>query len=197
MGYELVLTVKEPEGAGAAKGVSTSFYTDLPQDYKVFLLYFRESMPDRELEKRLIALGKNTGKNLLVNLNSAADPNYKMIVKRFDIKKFPVIIMTAVEDLATAGDGSVTTFAKLDSETLLSSPEKTVECAEHLFNLFMQGNVKEAISKAKWTQRTELLKSLGSVVGNALKAVGEFISTYSISFSAIEGKFELKRSGGD
>ena len=196
MAYELVLTEKEPEGAGRPpKGISTSFYTDLPQDYEVFLLYFRESMPDKALEKALVALGKNMGKNLLVNLNSAADTSYKMIVERFGIEKFPVIIMTAVGDLAAVSDGSVTTFAKLDSEALLSSPEKTVECAEQLFNLFMQGKVKEAISTAKWTQRTELLKSLGSVVGDGLKAVGKFISTYSISFSAIEGKFELKRSG--
>ncbi len=195
MAYDLVLSSIEPEGAGAKKGVGSRFFKDLPEDSKVFLLYYRGAMPDKPLEDKLTALGKSTGKNLYVNLGSANDDSYGMIVKRFGIRKFPVLIMTAVADLASVDDGSVTTFARLDSDELLSSPEKTVECAEELFNLFIQGKVAEAISKAKWTQRAELLNALGSVVGTALKAVGKFLSSYSITFSAIEGKFELKPSG--
>ena len=205
MAFELILTEEEPQysGAargegpkvGAAKGVGQCFFTDLPDDYKVFLLYYRAAMGDTDLEDKLVELGKNTGKNLFVNLGSAEDPSYALICKRFGIKQFPVIIMTAVPDLASPGNACLTAYAKLDSKYLLSSPAKTVECAEKLFNLFMQGEVAKAISSAKWTQRAELAGAVGHVLGNALKAVGGFIASRDISVSVLEGKIELKHSG--
>jgi hypothetical protein len=205
MAFELVLTEKEPESSGAAgsdtkvgaaKGVGKRFFTDLPKDYKVFLLYYRGAMGDKDLEDKLVELGTNTGKNLFVNLGSAKDPSYEMVQKRFGFKQFPVIIMTAVPDLASPGNEYLTAYAKLDSKQLLKSPEKTVECAEKLFNLFIQGDVAKAISSAKWTQRAELASAVGLVLGNALKAVGGFIASRDISVSVLEGKFELKHSGG-
>jgi hypothetical protein len=198
MAFELVLAEEEPKGpeAGAAKGVGRLFFSDLPDDYKVFLLYYRAGMADKDLEDMLVDLGENTGKNLLVNLGSAADPTYDLITKRFDIREFPVIIMTAVPDLASPDNEYLTAYAKLDSKQLLSSPEKTVQCAEKLFNLFIQGKVAEAISKSKWTQRAELAGAIGQVFTNALKAVGGFIASRDISVSVLEGKFELKHSGG-
>jgi hypothetical protein len=206
MPFELVLTEEEPESSGAAagdvpkvgaaKGVGKCFFTDLPDDYKVFLLYYRAAMGNKALEDKLVELGKNTGKNLFVNLGSAKDPSYGMISKRFGLNQFPVIIMTAVPDLASPANEYLTAYAKLDSKQLLSSPEKTVECAEKLFNLFIQGEVAKAISSAKSIQRAELARAVGHMLGNALKALGGFIASRDISVSVLEGKFELKHSGG-
>jgi hypothetical protein len=198
MPFELVLTENEPEDSGAAKGVGSRFFTDLPQEYKVFLLYYRAAMPDRDLEDQLVELGKNAGKNLFVNLGSTKDPNFAMISRRFfaPSQSFPVVIMTAVHDLASPLNEYVTAFVRLDSKQLLSSPEKTVQCAEKLFNLFIQGDVAKAISSAKWTERAALAGAVFNVLGNALKAVGGFMASRDISVSVLEGKFELKRSGG-
>jgi hypothetical protein len=199
MTFEIVLTDAESKGpttAGAYRGVSRRFFTDLPTDYKVFLLYYRAAMGNQDLEDKLTELGESAGNNLLVNLGSVSDPNYNLIVKRFDIKKFPVIILTAVADLASPNNGDLTAYAKLDNEHLLSSPEKTVECAERLFNLFIQGKVAGAISTAKWTQRAELAGAISHVFVDALKAVAGFIASRDLSVSVLEGKFEVKRSGG-
>jgi hypothetical protein len=194
--FDLVFVEEEPKTSGAAKGVGRRFFTDLPDDYKVFLLYYRAAMGDKDLEDKLVELGKNTGKNLFVNLGSAADPSYEMISKRFGLRQFPVIIMTAVPELASAQDKYLTLYAKLDSKQLLGSAEKTVECAEKLFNLFLQGEVAKAISSAKWTQIGELAGAVGRVIGNALKVIGGFMASRDISVSVLEGKFELKHSGG-
>jgi hypothetical protein len=198
MPFELVLTEKESANSEATKGVGSRFFTDLPQEYKVFLLYYRAAMPDKDLEDKLAELGKNTGKNLFVNLGRTKDSNFAMISKRFfaPSQSFPVIIMTAVHDLASPQNEFVTAFVRLDSKQLLGSPEKTVQCAEKLFNLFIQGDVAKAISSAKWTERVALAGAVFSVLGNALKAVGGFIASRDISVSVVEGKFELKRSGG-
>jgi len=205
MPFELVLTEPEPTAGdptrsdspvvGAARGVSRVFLQDLPNDYKVFLLYFRAAMPNRPLEDALTQLGDNTGKNLLVNLGSAADPNYDMIVGRFNITRFPVIIMTAVPGLASPASADCTAYAKLDSKELLKSPERTVECAEKLFNLFMQRKIVEAISQAKWSERSAMAGAVLHVIGDGLKAVGGFLADRDISVSVLEGKFELKHSG--
>jgi hypothetical protein len=196
MAFELVL--EEPPftaKSGAPKGVSQVFFSNLPQDYKVFLLYFRGAMGNPDLEDRLVEFGKQTGHNLLVNLCSANDPNYDMISERFDIRKFPAIIVTAVPSLAAAGDEYLTTFAKLDNTQLLSSPERTIQCAEELFHLFIRGKVAEAASKAKWAQRAEVAGAVAKALENALKAVGSVLARLELSFSVLEGKFELKYSG--
>jgi hypothetical protein len=196
MAFELVL--KEPPATveiGAEKGVTRVFFSNLPQNYKVFLLYFRGAMGNPDLEDRLVEFGQQTGHNLLVNLGSAIDPNYDMIVDRFDIKKFPAIIMTAVPSLAAAGDEYLTAFVKLDNTQLLSSPERTIQCVEELFHFFIRGKVAEAASKAKWTQRAEAAGAVARTLENALKAVGSVIARLELSFSVLEGKFELKYSG--
>ncbi len=204
MPFELVLNESEPvadspakgdPSLGAARGVTRVFFSDLPEDYKVFLLYYRAAMPNRLLEQKLTEFGKNTGKNLLVNLGSAADPSYNLVVKRFNIKQFPVIIMTAVPELACPAGADLTAYAKLDNKELLKSPDRTIDCAEKLFNLFIQGKVAEAVSKAKWSERSALIGAVLTVLGDGLKAVGGFIANRDISVSVLEGKFELKHSG--
>lgn len=195
MPFSLVLNEAE-SGKGAAKGTTRVFFSNLPDDYKVFLLYYRAAMGDKKLEDALAALGENTGNNLLVNLGSAADPSYAMISKRFGLRQFPVIIVTAVPDLASPGDACLTAYAKLESKQLLSSPEKTVECAEKLFNLFLQGEVAKAIGSATWTERQSLLNAVLRVLGEGLKSVVGFVASRDISVSVLEGKFELKHSGG-
>jgi len=205
MPYNLVLTEPEPAAGGpsrgdapavgAARGVTRVFLKDLPDDYKVFLLYFRAAMPNRPLEDGLTQLGDNTGKNLLVNFGSAADDDYDLIVGRFNITQFPVIIMTAIPDLASPAGAEWTAYAKLDSKELLKSPERTVECAEKLFNLFMQRKIVEAISQAKWSERSAMASAVLHVIGDGLKAVGGFLANRDISVSVLEGKFELKHSG--
>ena len=191
MAFRLVLD-DTPPGA-TEKGNSTVVFSDLPKDYKVFLLYYRAGMPEQELEDKLVDLGKNTGYNLLVNIGSAEDPSYGLITRRFNITKFPSIVMTAVPNLASPAGDSITTYARLDSPKLFSSPDRTIQCVERLFNLFLQGEVAEAISKAKWTQRAEAARSVGGVVGNAIK---NFIDSHEWSFSFAEGKLEMKPAGG-
>lgn len=197
MSFSLVLEEPPPTvESGKAKGVSRVFLNDLPQDYKVFLLYFRGAMGNPDLEDQLEGFGRQAGNNLLVNLGSARDPNYGMIVERFGIRHFPVIVMTAVPSLAGAGDEYLTAFARLDNAQLLSSPERTIKCVEELFNLFIQGKVAEAASKAKWAQRAEAAGAVARAIEGALKAVGGVLAKLELSFSVVEGKFELKHSGG-
>jgi hypothetical protein len=169
------------------------FLTDLPVGVKVFALYYAGVMENEELEKQLRKLGDNTGRNLFINMGRLSDPNFDFIETRFKITKFPVIIMTANDDLASPDGEYLTTYARLDSKLLLSAPDRAMECVEKLFLLFLQKKVADAISSAKWTQRAELLQILNGFFKSALGVVKEFVFERDISFSFLEGKLELKK----
>jgi hypothetical protein len=66
---------------------------------------------------------------------------------------------------------------------------------QELFNLFIQGRVSDAISKAQWQQRADLLAQIGNVFVKALQGFGDFILDTDICVSFVEGKLELKHSG--
>jgi hypothetical protein len=195
MTYQLIFSERPVEGQNTKNIGENVFLADLPTDYKVYAFYYGGAMGNETLEDRLRALGEITGNNLLVNLGHLNDPQFDEIEKRFGIEQFPVIIITAIDSLASPADDYLTTFVRLDSKYLLDSPDHTVECVEKLFNLFIQGKVSEAMSHAKWQQRTELLRALGNLFTAGLKSLKDFIDERDISISLLEGKLELKRTG--
>jgi hypothetical protein len=194
MSYQLVLS--EGPTAGARAVGKNVFLDNLLPSYKVYLFYYAGAIGDEHLEQGLRKLGESTGRNLFVNIGHLDDPRYDEIAKRFEIKSFPVVIITAVSDLASLVDEYLSAYARIDSKRLLDSPDKTVQCAQEVFNLFLQGKVAGALSSAKSRQRVEMLKWLGGLVSSFLKPVLKFIDERDISFSIAEGKFELKKSGG-
>jgi hypothetical protein len=194
MSYRLILTERPREGERMVG--ENVFLDDLPADCKVFLFYYPGQLRNKGLEQRLRELGNITGKNLFVNIGGLNDPRLGEIEKRFAIRKNPVVVVTAIDTLASPADEYLTAYARLDSKHLLDSPDRTIECVQELFNLFIQGKVSKAISRAKWQQRTELLAQIGNFFSDALKGIGDFIAETDISFSFVEGKLELKRSEG-
>jgi len=169
------------------------FFDNLPFDYKVYALYYPAAMLDEALEAKLRDLGAITGKNLLVNIGRLNDPELGKIATRFEVKKYPVIVVTAIDALASPTDHYLSAYARLDSKHLLDSPDRAAQCVQSLFNLFIQGKVSEAIAKAKWRQRQELVALVTDCFIGALRSLGGFVAERDISVSLVEGKFELKR----
>jgi len=194
MTYRLVLT--EPAANGTKDCGENVFFANLPHDYKVYALYYGGAKVDDNLEDGLRELGARTGKNLFVNIGGKNDPEYGEVARRFEIKQCPVIIVTAMAGLASPPGEYFTAYARLDGKNLLNSSDRTVECVEELFELFIRGKVAEAIAHAKWEQRAEALKALGNLVASDLRSIGNFIATRDITLGAGELKLELKRSGG-
>jgi hypothetical protein len=194
MSYQLVWT--EKPGPVLKEVGENVFLDNIPDSYKVYLFYYSGAMRDEALEQGLRDLGESAGKNLFVNIGKLNDPNYDQVANRFEITTFPVIVITAVSDLASLANEYLSAYARLDSKHLLNSPDKTVQCAQEVFNLFLQGKVGAALANAKSRQRIELAKWLGGLVTSVVKPVLKFIDERDISFSVAEGKFELKKSGG-
>lgn len=171
------------------------FFDDLPFDYKVYMFYYPSAMPNEDLENKLQSFGKITGANLFINIGRLNDPNYKKIQNKFNIKKLPVIIITAIDKLASTPDNLSTAYVRIDSKNLLNSPDKLMECLQKLFNLFIGGDISEALSEYKKDKLKVFIARLKNMLTHAIKEIWEFIDERDISVSWIEGKFELKRSG--
>lgn len=199
MAFNLVVVTSE-SGAAAAPGAATKdvgdriLLADLTADYKVYLFYYRGDLADASFENKLRKLGDDTGKNLLVNIGTRKDPAYGRIVKLFGITKYPVIVMTGVEALASSYEDNLTAYARLDSERSFDDPDRAIKCVEELFNLFIQSKVAEAVSHAKWAQREEILRTLGGVVGNGLSKIVGLVFDRDITLDFGVFKLELKKT---
>lgn len=188
----LVLTELIDEGT---KAIGENVFIDnIPEGYEVYLFYYPSFMPNEQLEKKLRNFGKITGKNLFVNIGRLNDPKYRKMKKTFDIVNLPVVIVTGIEGLASIKTErySSTAYVKIDSEHLLNSPDLTIRSLERLFNLFIGGEIAEAMKQVTTDQRNAIVSNLKRVTVKALKEIANFLSDKDISVSLIEGKFELK-----
>jgi len=193
MPYQLVLSEWSDE---IAKNVGENVFIDsMSDDYKVYLFYYPGSMSNEALESKLRNIGDITGKNLLVNIGRLNDPKYYKIKNRFGIIDLPVIILTALEGLATVKTDTYysTAFVRIDDKRMLNSVDLTIKSVERLFNLFIGGEVAGAIEQGEQDTLEATLTRIKGIVVNGLKQIGEFLNERDITVSLIEGKFELKR----
>src|SRR5712691_926909 len=98
MAFQLVL--KTGNGPGEKDVGGHIFVSNLPSEYPCYALYYPGPMPELQLERALSKLGDDAGKNLFVNIGRFDDSNYGKIANLFDIKRNPVIIVTAIAPLA-------------------------------------------------------------------------------------------------
>lgn len=193
MPYKLILSEAVEERTRAVG--ENVFFDDLSPDYKVFMFYYPSAMPNQDLEAKLRNLGEMTGSNLFVNIGRYDDPNYDKIVNKFNIKKTPVIIVTGVDELASAPGIFSTAYVRIDNKSLLESSERLLECLQKLFHLFIAGKVAEAMSEYKKDKLNLFASRFMEILKHGFQEIWQFIDRRDISFSWIEGKLELKRSG--
>ena len=180
---------KEAIDKGFAENV---FIDNLPYDYKVYLFYYPGAIVNEDLERSLRRLGEMTDKNLYINIGRLNDPQLKEIIKKFAIKDFPVIILTAVDNLASPTGELLTAFIKIEDKNLLKSANESIDLIQRLFVLFMEGKINEAMNEIKNRERSVILMRIKSVIATALQETIKFFEKHDIVVSVIEGKFELR-----
>jgi hypothetical protein len=187
---------EEPEAATVKhRSVGESvFLYDLPKAPKVFVFFYQGSDDTQDVEDRLRALGRRTGDNLFVNLGSLADPAYEDAVERFGIRQLPVVIVTAVAAFAATPDGK-TTFVRLDSSALFSKPAELVRTVEELFNLFLAGNVAQAVRSGWIAQGQATAVGVAARIWAIVQPVIAWISRRDLVIDVTSGKIEVKASG--
>ncbi|MFX0208364.1 MAG: hypothetical protein ACFFDT_20445, partial [Candidatus Hodarchaeota archaeon] len=97
--------------------------------------------------------------------------------------------------LASSPNEFSTAYVRIDGKKLLESPETVIECLYRLYNLFIQGQVYEAMNQDKSDRRAAMLSEIKNSLIGILKGIGRFLEDRDIMFSYGLFKFELKRSG--
>ena len=193
MSYQLVFSELTDE---KSKDVGENVFLDnLPSDCTVYLFYYPGAIVDEVLESKLRSLGGITGKNLFVNIGRLNDPNYNKIANKFKIMDLPVIILTAIDDLASPPKEFLTAYVRIDNKKLLNSPDVVIQCLQRLFNLFIEGKISEALNQFEKDKRDIILSRIKGIITVALKGVWEALKDTDVSLSLAEGKFEIKLSG--
>jgi len=193
MSHSLILRTA-PDSA-VTKDIGENVYlSGLSDDYKVFAFYYPSAMRDEDLEGALRGLGELTGKNLFVNIGKLDDPAFGMIVKAFGIDRFPVVVVTATNELAAPDGDYMTAYARIDESRLLADPPRLVTLVQELYGLFLRGDIAAAMAKARRKQRLEIVRAVGATIAGALKGLGGFVAERDVKVSLVEGSFELTRS---
>jgi hypothetical protein len=191
MAYDIVF-VEKPE-PGRAVGDSV-FLSNLPTNPKIFAFFYRGAADTSEVEKQLRALGQRTGDNLFVNIASQADPDYDKAEKRFGIRRWPVIVVTAISPLAATPEGD-NAFVRLDNKPLFAKPEELVRTVEELFNLFVGGQIGHAIVTG-WTQQGKAsLLAAAERVWSVVQPVIKWLGKRDFAFEFAGAKIEVKQGG--
>jgi len=189
MGYQLVLTELIEEKKGVRAVGENVFLDNLPSDSEVYLLFYPGVMPpDKELENKLRTLWEGAAKNHFVNIGRLNDPNFRKTVNKFDIKYFPVIIVTANCKFASHPIGFEIVYVRLDSKKLLKNPDLAVDCFQKLFLLFIKEKISEVLKQPGIYDRKAIIVRLNGFVANVLKGV-EF------SIALLGSKLEVKWKG--
>ncbi len=195
MPYQLVFTEPESElkGPTLERGAGSVFFDNLPADYKVYLFYYSGVNVNNDLVKKLKAFGKITGQNLYVNIGRLDDPSYRKAVAKFGIRKFPTLIVTAVESLASPPGEDSTPCIKIDDKNFINSTEAVFQFLEKTYNLFMDLRIAEAMKEKNKDLRAFHIKGF---LNDALKGLSGYLKEWTFSLSLLEGKFEIKPKGG-
>jgi len=190
------LVLRTSPDPAVTKDIGENVYlSELSDEYAVFAFYYPAAMHDEELEAALRALGDLSGKNLFVNLGRLDDPSFRTIVKTFDIRRYPVVVVTATNDLAGVEGEYLTAFVRLDEPRLVADPTRLVALVQEIYGLFLRGDIAAAMSKAKHKQRLEVVRAVAASIGRALRGLVGFVADRDVKVSLIEGSFELTKSG--
>jgi hypothetical protein len=170
------------------------FLHNIAPEYKVFALYYPSAVRDARLEAALRSLGDLGGRNLFVNIGKLDDPNLAKIATAFDLKTYPVVVLTATSDLAGAEDAGVNIYVRVDDGRLLSDSDRAIRLIQELYGLFLRGDISAAIQKGKRTQRSELIREISATITAGLRGLGDFVANHDFKVSVVTGTFELSRS---
>jgi hypothetical protein len=210
MSYSLVLTEAVDE---RTKDVGQNVFLDhLSDKYRVFILYYPgELSPNEKLYDSLRKLGNSMGNNLLVNRVMMADPWYSKTLRKFDIKSFPVIVVTAIAELASleARDRFLTAYIR----NYINGNPRSIELIVKLIQLQYELFISEELSKElREVQRQEvqvqrqevqygniipriedITSRIEDITSSRTKEIKRFLEKdISIQCGLTEGKFDVR-----
>ena len=150
---------------------------NIPENCKVYCLVYGVSDTDQTIKNDLENIGKEYGNNLFVDFWSMADERYTDVATYFSLKDLPVIVVTAESSLSSIEGSNESTFVRLDNPHLLSEFEDVKRLVRLLYNLFIQGDIADAITiakkKSKWATMKDIITKVKNLFTDAIITIIE------------------------
>ena len=167
--YQLIEIKEVIDKHGVRGFVENIFLDNLDSDYKIYLFYIPGPNAGQydQFQKKLNEYGQKSGKNLLINTLYGDDPQFNKIIGRFDIKKYPVVIITGVDAIVsfkTETQQNSTIFVKIDNTHFFEKTERALSALSEIYTYFLNNNVKNAIKEAKKSERSAVLSYIKRVL---------------------------------
>lgn len=169
--------------------------SQIPSDCQVYVFYI-PGIKDKsqELPKTLTDWGAESGKNVFVGLLTKDAPDYRNIITLFKISNTPAVVVSALPRFATDEEykNATTVYARIDNDRLIGDADASIKCIQKIYNLFMQGQVKQAIADAKKAQwKKSFNHYLGLLRDAAGHALSEFLKGEKIVFDLLKGQITI------
>lgn len=168
--------------------------SDVPDDCNVYVFYVPGMISYDELKKALLQYGGAAGKNIFVGLWDPAASALKEVMADFRIGPSPAVVIYGNPEDST--DGLLPpryAYARIDNANILNDLQKAEDCINQTCNLFLQGNVKAAVSSAR---RNQFKQSMNSYLGKIFGSVEKFLENYSITIDLFKGTIIFAPSSG-
>lgn len=190
MTYAFILKELTEKGS---RGLDEKHFLDgLLYDYKSFILYFPGIQRDNKFEERLTASLMDKGYDTLFNIKPVTDPNFQLIATTFNIRKVPIVIITAKSDysLLEYRGHFASIYFKLDKDNI-DNPSKAVDTVMKIRELFVNRTIYNIIQQ---NNKVELPISI--IKTNIIKAITQLVpvENNAISVYFADGKFEIEWS---
>lgn len=182
----LNLMVEETEVA--APHLST-LALDVPDNCDVYVFYIPGIIGYDDLKKVLIDWGEKTGKNIFVGLWDLDAESWREVLNSFRIRNSPAIVVFGNPKNSTDGKApNRTAYARIDNSKLLSNLIETEKCINETCNLFTRGQIKQAVSNARFDQFNE---SLFYYLKKIASEATEFLQKLEVKFDLLKGTITL------
>ncbi len=163
--------------------------SEVPNDCKTYVFYVPGMIDYQTLKDALQKYGGAAGKNIFVGLWRLDAEPYQEILRYFNIRKGPAVVISGKSIFSTdEQQPPQTAFARIDNPKLLNDLPKVSECITETCNLFIEGKIKEALSNAR---KDQFNASLGQYLRKINEKVSNFLKDRSITFDVSKGQIIL------
>jgi hypothetical protein len=167
---------------------SLNLEIDVPTNCDSYVFYVPGMIEYEELKKTLLQHGEKTGTNLFVGAWRLDAEDLKAVLRKFDVKDSPAVIIFGNPLIATDGKSMKTVYARIDNKRLLNDLPKAVESINGTSNLFMRNEFKRAMTEAR---NDEWRSSFSYYLEKAKAATKEFLDKHSVTFDILNGQVIL------
>jgi hypothetical protein len=167
--------------------------SDVPEDCDVYVFYVPGITRYDDLKKALIEYGETTGKNIFVGAWNPSAESYKNILTSFQIRASPAVVVFGNPKRSADAQLPGPAFARIDNPKLLNDLTDASNCINQTCNLFMEGNVKAALSEAK---KNQFKASLNYYLGKIGAGILKFLKETNVTFDLLKGTISFSSSSG-